>query len=96
MSYYHSARSEKRNRDLTSSIFISLEDSCKEKLIKCVKMLQFVVFFLFSVIYAKNYAIIYASIEPIRDTDLPSTPCRIITVSIKSIRNVIVLDCNRL
>lgn len=55
-------------------------------------MLQFVVFFLFSVIFAKEYAIIYASVEPTRDSDLPSTPCRIITVLMKSVGDVIVLD----
>lgn len=57
-------------------------------------MLQFVVFLLFSVVFAEKYAIIYASVEPMRDSDLPSTPCRIITVLMKSVGDVIVSDCS--
>ena len=50
-----------------------------------VIMFQFVIFLLLSVVLAKNYAIIYASIEPIRDSTLPTSACHIISVLISAL-----------
>lgn len=47
---------------------------------KRVIMFQFIVFLILSVAFANNYAIVYASVEPWRDSNLPSSACRIINV----------------
>ena len=62
--------------------------NCKIKI--RVIMFQFVIFLLLSVVLAKNYAIIYASIEPIRDSTLPTSACHIISVLISALYTVIV------